>query len=337
MGFLGRTQKKIDFIFFHIHKAIPMTNDNTNDTMTEMVRISEPFMMAMKLIKVCRFIDTDDYEDEACPFSEGFWEKHKDKTPTIPEMMTDLEALVSGVPFSTMEFYTLNELGSKYLPHDRLECMYSFTDHPQLCVMWSMGHHDDFKNEKEFLKNILTYCYVNADAEFFKRKDTNFTDDFNKYMMNKLYKISTCSYTKQGTTRHNPLWVGNGKWVFNGLAYQHYVLNNEAPEDEYDLKWEEGAKATFNPMGFDIAKYLEHQSYRSLDTFCCCLFPYESIVLDKTLIHFGWERDKTIREMYNCPEDFVKSEFGDDTPDYNKLKQSNFSFSSYPPVPVSAL
>ena len=301
-------------------------------TETETCRITERCLDAANVIAVLRWLDPDDYPDEECPFKNP---DEKD-CPDMDWWLNKLRDVVSGYPFTTMEHYALNTHGGKYLPHQRLEILYSYNNHTQLCVMLADVQHADFKCEMDFLRFAMMYAYTHTEPKFFG-KTVNDDTDFNKMMMDDLYKISTCSYRNKNEKRDNPNWVGTGKWVFNGLAYQHYVINNETPEDEYNLKWEEEVKATFNPATVDIDKYLDHQPHRSIETFCCCLFPYESIVLDKTYLHFAWERDKTLREIFKSPEDFIKREYGDDTPDFNKLMSSKFSFSSYPPVPVSAL
>lgn len=244
----------------------------------EMIRISDDFAKAFRLLRLCRWLDTEDYPDEECPFQDDF-PLTKDDCPPIEDIKEDICSLVDANRFSTMEFYALNEIGSKYLPENRLEIMFSFTDKPQLCVMFANKHHADFTSEKQFLHDTIKFAYMFADKEFFKEPDSDLGDLYSRMMLSKLYKISTCSYHNKNDTRALPDWVDTGKWVFNGLAYQHHIIKNSEPEDNYDLKWEEEySKTVIDSANIDFSDYTEAYPNRSKDNFYCCLFPYECAV-----------------------------------------------------------
>jgi hypothetical protein len=251
----------------------------TNNTEVEMIRISEDFSKAFKLLRLCRWLDTEDYPDEDCPFQDDF-PFAKEECPPIEDIKEDISNLVDANPFSTMEFYALNEMGGKYLPESRLEIMYSFTNMPQLCVMFADTHHADFESEKKFLNDTIKYAYMFGDKEFFKEPDSEHGDDYGEFILRKLYKISTCSYHNKNDTRALPDWVDTGKWVFNGLAYQHHILKNSQPEDNYDLKWEEDYKGVIDTEKIDFSDYTEAYPNRTKYNFYCCLFPYECAIVD---------------------------------------------------------
>ena len=257
-----------------------MTNHtNHEEACVEMIRVSDDYVKAFKLIRLCRWLDTEDYPDEPCPFQDDF-PFPKEECPPIEDIKEDIATIVDANPFSTMEFYSLNEVGCKYLPDDRLEIMYSFTNMPQLCVMFVKKHHADFNTEKKFLMDTIKYAYMFGTKEFFKDKDSEHGDAYGEFILRKLYKISTCSYHNKNDTRELPDWVDNGKWVFNGLAYQHHILKNSQPEDDYDRKWEEEYSGVAFLMN-DCGDYTEAYPHRNkYNTFHLCLFPYDCAIVN---------------------------------------------------------